>query len=105
MFSLLARASILFPDQYLATCTICNISVTWSVTQKEKWELIKSIRHKGLKKFPNSGGNWRMTFEFENGDAYVVDYEDYHQWLKSLYTRVDSSSVTIFDGVCLKKWL
>ena len=23
-------------------------------------------------------GNWRMTFEFENGDAYVVDYEDYH---------------------------
>jgi proteic killer suppression protein len=22
--------------------------------------------------------NWRMTFEFENGDAYVVDYEDYH---------------------------
>jgi proteic killer suppression protein len=80
--------------------------------------LIKSIRHKGLKKFFNSGGNdtrginsdhedklrdqlaaldsatdiadmdlpdaiwvsgnWRMTFEFENGDAYVVDYEDYH---------------------------
>jgi proteic killer suppression protein len=23
-------------------------------------------------------GNWRLTFEFENGDAYVVDYEDYH---------------------------
>ena len=23
-------------------------------------------------------GNLRMTFEFENGDAYVVDYEDYH---------------------------
>ena len=21
-------------------------------------------------------GNWRLTFEFENGDAYVVDYED-----------------------------
>ncbi len=94
--------------------------------------MIKSIRHKGLKKFFNSGGNdsrgvnseyegklrdqlaaldsatdiadmdlpgwhlhalkgkekgrhaiwvsanWRMTFEFENGNAYVVDYEDYH---------------------------
>jgi proteic killer suppression protein len=94
--------------------------------------LIKSIKHKGLKKFFNSGGsdtrgintehgdklcdqlaaldsatnvsdmdlrgwrlhplkgknkgrhsievsgNWRMTFEFVNGDAYVVDYEDYH---------------------------
>lgn len=23
-------------------------------------------------------GNWRVTFEFENGDAYVVNYEDYH---------------------------
>ena len=23
-------------------------------------------------------GNWRKTFRFENGDAYVVDYLDYH---------------------------
>ena len=23
-------------------------------------------------------GNWRITFEFIDGDAYVVDYEDYH---------------------------
>ncbi len=23
-------------------------------------------------------GNWRMTFEFRDGDAYVLDYEDYH---------------------------
>lgn len=23
-------------------------------------------------------GNWRMTFEFEHGNAHVVDYEDYH---------------------------
>ena len=23
-------------------------------------------------------GNWRVTFRFENGDAYVVNYEDYH---------------------------
>ncbi|ABA57090.1 Plasmid maintenance system killer [Nitrosococcus oceani ATCC 19707] len=23
-------------------------------------------------------GNWRVTFMFEDGDAYVVDYEDYH---------------------------
>lgn len=22
--------------------------------------------------------NWRITFKFENGDAYVVDYLDYH---------------------------
>jgi len=23
-------------------------------------------------------GNWRMTSEFRDGNAYVVDYEDYH---------------------------
>lgn len=23
-------------------------------------------------------GNWRLIFEFVNGDAYVVDYDDYH---------------------------
>jgi len=23
-------------------------------------------------------GNWRVIFKFENGDAYVVDYSDYH---------------------------
>lgn len=23
-------------------------------------------------------GNWRMTFRFEDGDAFIVDYQDYH---------------------------
>jgi len=23
-------------------------------------------------------GNWRMTFEFKDGHAFVLDYEDYH---------------------------
>jgi proteic killer suppression protein len=23
-------------------------------------------------------GNWRLTFTFENGDAVVVNYQDYH---------------------------
>jgi proteic killer suppression protein len=23
-------------------------------------------------------GNWRLTFTFENGDAILVDYQDYH---------------------------
>lgn len=26
----------------------------------------------------NVSGNWRMVFEFEDGDAYIVNYEDYH---------------------------
>ena len=92
--------------------------------------MIRSIRHKGLRKFYDSGskagiqashanklrmqlaaldtaqniddmdipgfrlhelsgslrnrwsitvnGNWRLTFEFRDGDAYLLDYEDYH---------------------------
>ena len=23
-------------------------------------------------------GNWRLTFAFQDGNAYVLDYEDYH---------------------------
>jgi len=23
-------------------------------------------------------GNWRITFEFTDGNAYIVNYEDYH---------------------------
>jgi toxin HigB-1 len=26
----------------------------------------------------NVSGNWRVFFEFINGDAYIVDYDDYH---------------------------
>lgn len=26
----------------------------------------------------NVSGNWRITFEFRDGDAYHVDYTDYH---------------------------
>lgn len=24
-------------------------------------------------------GNWRLTFEFEDGNAHVLDHEDYHE--------------------------
>ncbi|EKE04522.1 MAG: Plasmid maintenance system killer protein [uncultured bacterium] len=23
-------------------------------------------------------GNWRLTYKFENGDAFILDYQDYH---------------------------
>ena len=26
----------------------------------------------------NVSGNWRIVFEFMDGDVYAVDYEDYH---------------------------
>lgn len=45
---------------------------------------VPGFRLHGLKN-KNSGrwsvrvsGNWRMTFEFRDGQAFVIDYEDYH---------------------------
>jgi proteic killer suppression protein len=26
----------------------------------------------------NVNGNWRVTFQFIDGNAYILDYEDYH---------------------------
>lgn len=101
----------------------------WCAT-RYNWPVIKSIRHKGLKRFFEAGsssgiqtrhasrlrlqlaaldtaqsledmdipgyrlhplkgklkrrysiwvnGNWRLTFEFRDGDAYLENYEDYH---------------------------
>jgi proteic killer suppression protein len=34
-------------------------------TRKDSWSITVS-------------GNWRITFQFENGNAYIVNYEDYH---------------------------
>lgn len=37
--------------------------------------------HKGNRKnlwSVDVSGNWRITFEFDDGDAYVVNYEDPH---------------------------
>jgi len=84
------------------------------------FSMIKTFKHKGLKKFFEQGstsginpehesrlkrmlayldrakyvedikgdkkdlwsvtvnGNWRLTFKFEKGDAYILDYQDYH---------------------------
>ena len=48
--------------------------------------MIRSFRHKGLRRFHETGsiaisvnGNWRLTFEFENGNGPVPDCEDYHR--------------------------
>ena len=32
---------------------------------KDRWSILVS-------------GNWRVTFEFREGNAYILDYEDYH---------------------------
>lgn len=32
-------------------------------------------------------GGWRITLKFMNGDAYITNYEDYHQCQKCLTHR------------------
>jgi proteic killer suppression protein len=60
-------------------------------------EMIKTFKHKGLEEFFYTysflhklrgdkkeyysvmvSGNWRIFFQFIDGDAYVIDYDDYH---------------------------
>jgi len=45
-------------------------------------------------------GNWRMTFEFQDGNAYILDYEDYHRWLcTTLPIPVSSSPASILNPI------
>jgi len=38
------------------------------------------LKGRGTKRWSITvNGNWRMTFEFRDGNAYVLDYEDYHK--------------------------
>lgn len=42
--------------------------------------MIMSFRHKDYAtcSFTTTPGNWRLTFEFINGNAHLLNYEDYH---------------------------
>ncbi len=42
------------------------------------WRLHPLKGDKGGQWAVNVSGNWRIAFEFVDGDAYVVNYEDYH---------------------------
>lgn len=55
-----------------------DVSIEVSDMDKPGWNLHQL---KGTKEGIWSvkvNGNWRMTFEFINGHAYIVNYEDYH---------------------------
>lgn len=59
------------------------------LAQLEQARTIEDMDTPGLRLHPLKGdrkgtwsvtvqANWRMTFRFDNGNAEVVDYEDYH---------------------------
>jgi proteic killer suppression protein len=55
-----------------------NVAEVISDMDKPGWQLHEL---KGNRKHIWSikvSGNWRLTFQFENGDAHIVNYEDYH---------------------------
>ena len=48
---------------------------------KHPWAMMTDIRRNALRLLRPTvwvNGNWRVTFEFKDGHAYVLDYEDYH---------------------------
>ena len=56
---------------------------------KDTASIIEDIDLPGFKLHPLKGnrdgvwsitvnGNWRVTFEFKDGNAYILNYEDYH---------------------------
>jgi toxin HigB-1 len=51
------------------------------LTASDTSQVIEDMNIKGDEKGRWSiwvNGNWRITFEFENGNAHILDYEDYH---------------------------
>jgi addiction module HigA family antidote len=42
-------------------------------------------------------GNWRLTFSFENGDAVLVDYQDYHWGDYEFYVQPPHPGLTLRD--------
>ena len=53
-----------------------------SVVSLEDFDGVPSYRFhelQGLNRFSIwVNGNWRLTFEWDNGDVYLLDLEDYH---------------------------
>lgn len=55
-----------------------NAAVTVSDMDKPNWGLHELKGDKSGVYSITVNGNWRMTFKFIDGDAYIVNYEDYH---------------------------
>lgn len=55
-----------------------DVSVTVDDMNKPNWNLHELKGNRSNTFAISVSGNWRITFRFENGDAYIVNYEDYH---------------------------
>tara|TARA_R110000822_G_scaffold45246_2_gene121056 strand:- start:526 stop:717 length:192 start_codon:yes stop_codon:yes gene_type:complete len=53
--------------------------VGWSMGSRMKARLVTDALRMAIWRWSIwVNGNWRMTFEFQDGNAYIRDYEDYH---------------------------
>ena len=55
-----------------------EVSIQAQDMDKPGWHLHKLSGDKSNIWSVKVSGNWRMTFGFEEGHAYIVNYEDYH---------------------------
>jgi proteic killer suppression protein len=62
--------------QYLLTALDAAESITDMDEPGLRLHLLKGSKDRRWSLHVN--GNWRLTFEFVNGSAYIIDYEDYH---------------------------
>ena len=58
--------------------TFLDVALTIDDMDKPGYELHELTGNYKDRWTVSVSGNWRITFEFKDGDAYVVDYEDYH---------------------------
>ena len=57
---------------------LINAAVDIKDIDRPEWQLHRlKPHHKNLWSIWVNG-NWRITFEFKDGDAYILNYEDYH---------------------------
>ena len=82
-------------QEFFETGSLAGIQQSYEVKLRRRLEMInrvRDVRELNLQSFrlhqlkvDRAGiwsvvvtGNWRITFKFENGDAYILNYEDYH---------------------------
>ena len=67
------------PDQFgvLATLAETYEDTRWPIDPPDPVEAIKFAMDRRGYAF-HVTANWRLTFKFRDGDAYDLDYEDYH---------------------------
>ena len=62
----------------LRLATLNAAATLADISNAGNWDMHSLTGNLGGKYAIRVSGNWRLFFEFENGDVYLLDYDDYH---------------------------